>query len=51
MNSNSLTESPSALYSTFLCSSLSRADLSSMRTMSENPDRMAEWANGDGVPV
>ena len=51
VNSNSLTESPSALYRTFLWSSLSRADLSSMRTMSENPERMAECAKGDGVPV
>ena len=45
-----MTESPRARYRTFLCSSLRRAERSSMRTISENPDRMAECANGDGVP-
>ena len=50
MNSNSLT-SPSALYRTFLWSSRRSADLSSMRTISENPERIAECAKGDGVPV
>ena len=50
MNSNSLTASPRARYRTFLWSSLRSAERSSMRTMSENPDRMAECANGEGVP-
>ena len=50
VNSNSLTESPSALYRTLRWSSLSSAERSSIRTMSENPERMAECANGEGVP-
>ena len=51
MNSNSLIPSPSARYRTLRWSSRSNADLSSISTMSENPDRMAECAKGDGVPV
>ena len=41
-NSNSLMESPIARYRTLRCNSLSRAVRSSMRTMSENPERMTE---------
>ena len=49
-NSNSLMLSPRALSRTFLWSSLSSAVRSSMRTMSENPERMTLWAKGEGVP-
>ena len=50
-NSNSRTLSPRARSRTFRWSSLRRALLSSISTMSEKPASMTLWANGEGVPV